>query len=127
MPRRTERIWAKSTGIGNIRQSLVTRAKAVKRQIPNREIKEGDDKKVEGVNIFPQKLGGKGISRDGSRSMEGFLFGWLVCCCFLNRRDLNMPLLHEEWQWKNGRDLGNGITDKHRRIKRVAGQPQGTR
>lgn len=34
-------------------------AKAVKRQISNCEIKEGDDKKVEGVNIFPQKFGGK--------------------------------------------------------------------
>lgn len=48
----------KIPGIGNSRWWLVTLANAVKRQIPNPEIK-GDDKKIEGINIFPQKCGGK--------------------------------------------------------------------
>lgn len=75
----------------------MTFARAAERQIPNREIKEEGEKKVERVDIFPQDFDGK-----GNQCLEGVagarkvlrLVGLLL---FSNKRDLNMSVPHEGW------------------------------
>lgn len=36
-------------------------------------------------------------------------------------------LFREGWQLEKNRETWDGIRDKHRRVKRAAGQPPGTR